>query len=149
MEYTVEVYNPDMYSKILNFLSAINSLKKVEEAIIENAIIVKDQKESICGMISYEVFRKNALIRYFIFDSHLSNETIDEMFSKLYVKAKENDIKQIFSIISNDEVRELFEELGFVEVDKRKFYISEQNINKTKYHEAIVMGYDLQIDLSV
>lgn len=144
MSYEVREYDCSMYSNVVDFLSTVNTLKRIEDAVIENAVVVTDGKEKICGMVSYETFRKNGLIRYFIFESDLNESVLSQMFVKLYKKAKEQDLNQIYSIISSDDVKELFVDLGFVEVEKRIFYINERNINNTKYHEATVMSYKLE-----
>ena len=111
--------------------------------MFENSILI-EQDEKIEGMISYEIFRGRALIRYFIFDKEVEEDNIVQMYERFFQKLKEKGIKEIFVIISKDIIVEMFSDLGFVEFNKDEFFLTEHNIYETKYRDSKVMCYTIR-----
>ena len=138
----VKLYEPKDYEKVMLFLQGVHSLKEIEEELFENAVIIIGDDE-ILGLITYELFRKRALIRYFIFNKGLSESILLCMYEKFFMNLKENNINKVFVIINNKNLTELFVNLGFKEFPKDDFYLTEECIANTKYKDATVMCYDI------
>lgn len=144
METTViREYQQDDYDKVIYFLESATSLKNIEEELFKNSIIIENE-DKIVGMISYEIFRGRALIRYFIFDKDVHEDAIVSMYERFFIKLKQNEIDKIFVIINKEIIVDMFEELGFVEFNKEDFFLTEKNIANTKYKDSIVMSYTIE-----
>ncbi|ERJ12337.1 GNAT family N-acetyltransferase [Haloplasma contractile] len=139
---TIKEYETEDYDKVYNFLDGIGRLKTIEDELFDNAVIILDDDEVI-GMISYGMFRKRALIRYFIFNKEVDRDYLYKMYDKFFDKLKDNHIKTVFIIITTEHIKELFETLGFKDFPKDEFYINEEPINETKYEDAIVMYHEV------
>lgn len=140
---TIREYAVDDYDRVMAFLERVTTLSHIEEELFENSILI-ERDGRIVGMISYEIFRGRALIRYFIFDKDVQEEEIVTMYGRFFQKLKERGIRQIFVIINKDIVAELFSDLGFVEFNKDEFFLTEQNIYETKYRDSMVMCYTIE-----
>lgn len=144
MEHSIiREYNIEDYDKVLEFLESVTTLKHIEEELFENSIIIEND-EKIVGMISYEIFRGRALIRYFIFDKDVNESDIVLMYERFFGKLKDKGIQQIFVIISKDIIVEMFKDLGFIEFNKDEFFLTESNIAETKYRDSKVMCYTIE-----
>jgi N-acetylglutamate synthase-like GNAT family acetyltransferase len=142
-ENIIKDYTLEDYDKVIEFLESVTTLKNIEEELFDNSIII-EKEDKVVGMISYEIFRGRALIRYFIFDKNVKESYLVNMYEKFFNKLKENDIEQIFVIISKDIIVDMFENLGFVEFDKDDFFLTESNIRDTKYSDSKVMCYHIE-----
>lgn len=138
----IREYTLDDFDRVMAFLESVTTLKHIEEELFENSILI-ERDGKVDGMISYEIFRGRALIRYFIFDKEVEEEDIILMYERFFQKLKERGIKQIFVIISKDIIAEMFSDLGFVEFNKDEFFLTEHNIYETKYRDSKVMCYDI------
>ena len=130
----VESVNTNNKEKAEAFLRTIEKVS-IDYDILNNAsLLLEDDK--IVGIISFEIFGSNGLIRYFIFKKIVDEDCIDDLFNNLIVTAKEKKIKRLFSFIYNKNTIPIFEYLGFFEIDKKNIYIEERNlatINKDAY----------------
>ncbi|MDF2700266.1 MAG: hypothetical protein K0Q49_1822 [Haloplasmataceae bacterium] len=139
----VKVYEPSDYEKVLSFLQSVHSLNEIEDDLFENAILIlKD--EIVVGMITFELFRNKALIRYFIFDKDVDQKYLYEMYQKYFDSLRSKDIKRVFVIINNDGIKEMFANLGFIEFPKEDFFLTEESILNSKYKDATVLIYELE-----
>ncbi len=126
------------FEEVVDFLRKINVVKSIDLDVIRNGVLVTEGDE-IIGMISYEKFTNYGLIRYFIFKKQIDVIFIEELIKKLEKKALEDDVNSLFSIISNVNVKNIFSELGFEDVEKSKFFIDEMPVSKGKYKDAIIL----------
>lgn len=138
----VKMYEPKDYEKIMSFLQGVHALKEIEEELFDNAVIITDEEE-VYGMITYEIFRKKALIRYFVFDKDVEEKHLIEMYEKFFQNLQSKEIQKVFVIISNEVVKKMFCDLGFKEFPKALFFLTEESILETKYKNALVLCYEL------
>jgi hypothetical protein len=139
----VKLYEPKDYEKVMLFLQGVHSLKEIEEELFENAVIIIGDDE-IVGMITYELFRQKALIRYFIFEKEVEEKYLIEMYEKFFNSLRDKEINRVFVIINNDTIKDMFLNLGFNEFPKADFFLTEESILQTKYKDAIVMFYEIE-----
>lgn len=139
----VKVYEPDDYEKVLSFLQGVHTLGEIEEDLFDNAVIILDEDE-IVGMITFEVFRNKALIRYFIFDKDVEECYLVNMYEKFFENLKKKAMNRVFVIINKNNIKQMFTDLGFSEFPKEDFFLTEESILKTKYRDAIVMFYEIE-----
>lgn len=138
----VKLYDPKDYDKVMNFLHGVHALKEIEEELFNNAVIIVNNDE-VVGMITYELFRQKALIRYFIFDKDIEEKYLIDMYEKFFQNLQEKNIGKVFVIINNENVKQMFIDLGFREFPKDSFFLTEESILETKYKNAIVMYYEI------
>lgn len=124
------------------FLKSVESIKEVELEVLKNAVFIQEN-DDILGMISFEIFNKHGLIRYFVFKKNIVLENIYEMFRLLEESAIENDLKYLFSIVNEEKIIELFKQLDFNEIDKNYFFIEEKNVLQTKYKDSTILLKEL------
>lgn len=141
-EKVVKMYDPSDYDKVVQFLQGVHTLNEIEDDLFGNAVIILCNDE-IVGMITFEMFRNKALIRYFIFEKDVEEEYLFEMYDKFFGNLKARDMNRVFVIINNDNIKEMFFDLGFKEFPKESFYLTEESILNTKYKDAMVMFYEL------
>ncbi len=122
----------------IDFLRQINVVKSIDIDVIKNGVLVKED-DQVIGTISYEKFTTYGLIRYFIFKKQIEEKLIEELLIELEKKATENEIDRLFSIISNENVRDIFVGLGFTDADKSKFFIDETSTSVGKYKNALIL----------
>lgn len=139
----VKIYEPSDYDKVMNFLQGVHALGEIEEELFENAVLILGDNE-VAGMITFEMFRNKALIRYFIFDRDVPEQYLVEMYDKFFENLKKRDLNRVFVIINNDSIKEMFLDLGFEEFDKDDFFLTEESILNTKYKDATVMSYEIE-----
>ncbi len=131
----VSDYNID---SVVDFLKEVNVVKSIDLDVIKNGVIVTEETEVI-GMISYEKFTNYGLVRYFIFKKEIEDNFIEELLEKLEDKAIDNDVSKLFTIISNGNVKSIFQGLGFEDADKSRFFIDEKPVSIGKYKDAIIL----------
>ena len=95
-------------------------------------------------MITFEMFRNKALIRYFIFDKDVEESYLVEMYEKFFDNLKKHNMNRVFVIINNDNIKQMFINLGFNEFPKESFFLTEESIVNTKYKGATVMFYEIE-----
>lgn len=129
--FKIEECNESNMDLIKSFIGSIPSIKDIEEDIISNASVVKDE-ENIVATLSYEKISKSALVRYFIFNPKINNEIIYALLDNVLKKAKRNGIDKMYSISTCDEVYNLFKVLDFNKLDKKYVYIDEKLVSDLK-----------------
>ena len=139
----VKVYEPSDYELVMDFLQGVHTLGEIEEDLFENAVIILSENE-IVGMITFEMFRNKALIRYFIFDKDVEESYLVEMYEKFFDNLKKHNMNRVFVIINNDNIKQMFINLGFNEFPKESFFLTEESIINTKYKGATVMFYEIE-----
>ena len=140
----MKVINIDEYEidKVETFLKAIEGIK-IDINVISNASVLLDDKNEIIGLISFEVFGTNGLIRYFVFKKVINEESLESLFSNLVIKAKNKRVNKLFSFVHNENTTPIFEFLGFVKIDKTLVYIEEKNFEQMYNQDAFVYCYDV------
>lgn len=139
----VKIYEPNDYEQVIDFLQGVHTLGEIEEDLFENAVIILNDEE-IVGMITFEMFRNKALIRYFIFDRDVEEEYLVEMYEKFFENLKQKNMNKVFVIINNENIKQMFINLGFDEFPKESFFLTEETILNTKYKDATVMFYEIE-----
>ena len=139
----VKMYEHDDYEQVYNFLKGVHTLSEIEDDLFENAVIILEG-DVVVGMITFEMFRNKALIRYFIFEKEVEEQYLVEMYQKFFSNLQKQKIDRVFVIISNDTIKQMFTDLGFKEHNKESFYLTEESILNTKYKDATVMVYELE-----
>lgn len=110
------------YNLVKDFLLSVKTIKDIDEDVLKNAMIVVDNND-ILGAVSYEKFGISGLIRYFVFKRNLTNDTVVSLFKMLEETAYDDYIKDIYCVVNNGPIEELFNELGFLkEKYKMLFY---------------------------
>ncbi|HHU56140.1 MAG TPA: hypothetical protein GXZ48_05585 [Acholeplasmataceae bacterium] len=122
------------------FLSKI--CNKIDEEVLENASLLVNE-DQIVGMMSFECFGNNALIRYFIFKKVIDEVSLLKLFQNVVNKAKNKSIKNILSFIEKEDTIPLFKYLGFFPIDKKYVFIDENSILKTSSRNASVYCYKI------
>lgn len=141
-EVRIKQYESKDYEKVMTFLQSIDGLQEIEEELFPKAILI-EAKDEILGMITYEMFRKKALIRYFIFEKDLAHELILQMYEMFFANLRKQNIKEVYAIVTNPNLSEIFTHLGFKEYPKENFFLTEECILNTKYKNAMVMMFEI------
>ncbi|NLC95462.1 MAG: GNAT family N-acetyltransferase [Bacilli bacterium] len=141
-EVRIKQYESKDYEKVMTFLQSIDGLQEIEEELFPKAILI-EAKDEILGMITYEMFRKKALIRYFIFEKELAHELILQMYEMFFANLRKQNIKEVYAIVTNPNLSEIFTHLGFKEYPKENFFLTEECILNTKYRNAMVMMFEI------
>ena len=128
----VEKINDNNNTMVINLLKNVNGLK-IEEHILNNCFVLLNDKYDICGCISYEKFEKLSLIRYFVFKRNIEYIDLMLLYHELEEELKTNNIKENIAIINTNEVKEVFEYLGFTKIDPDRVYLEETVFSKTNY----------------
>jgi len=130
----VEKINSDNKTMVINLLKNVNGLK-IEDKIIDNCLVLLNDKYDICGCISYEKYDNYGLIRYFVFKRNIEYTDLLLLYQSLEIELKKVNIKESIAIINSDEVKEVFKQLGFNKIDKDKVYFEETVFSQTNYNE--------------
>jgi|GEM_PF-702554 len=141
-EVRIKQYESKDYEKVMTFLQSIDGLQEIEEELFPKAILI-EAKDEILGMITYEMFRKKTLIRYFIFEKDLAHELILQMYEMFFANLRKQNIKEVYAIVTNPNLSEIFTHLGFKEYPKENFFLTEECILNTKYRNAMVMMFEI------
>ena len=124
--------------KVCSFLKSVPSIEMVDSAILDNAVIVLEE-EKVVGCISFEVFGNKGLIRYFVFKKILDNKTLENLVNELEKKALELMINTLVCIAENDQIEELFNGLGFSDIDTNMIFFNEEDIKNTNFKKSIFL----------
>lgn len=128
-------------SEVINFLKEIPIIGSINNEVVLNGEFVFD--EEIIGFLSFEEFKKTALIRYFVFRKSITDEIINELFLRIINKAKSKNIYSLLTIIVKKEAKAIFKNLGFYTVTNDNVYIDEISLNNTRFKNALVLKYDI------
>ncbi len=128
----VEKINNDNKRMVIDLLNNVNGLS-IEKHILDNCHVLFNDLEDIVGTISYEKYDKLVIVRYFVFKRNVTNDELLYLYNSLENELQKNKIDNVVAIINSDEVREVFEYLGFKKLDKNKVYFDETVFTKTHY----------------
>lgn len=134
----IENINENNKNLVLTFIKRIPTIEIIEEDILENIVLIRDEKE-VLGIISYENYLDKGLIRYFIFQKDVAYEELEKLFKTMKDKAKNDEIKHLITVIEERELVMFFNKLGFKKIDTDKIYLFETSLVDTIYSNAIVM----------
>lgn len=132
-----EKISNDTRNMVINLLQNINNLK-LEDNIVDNCCVLLKDDGNIVGTISYEKYQKIALVRYFVFKKNIELDNLLLLYNCLEKELKENKIYDVIGIINSDEVKSVFEFLGFKMIDKNQLYFDETVLSKTNYKQCDV-----------
>lgn len=134
----IENINENNKNLVLTFIKRIPTIEVIEEDVLENIVLIRDEKE-VLGIISYENYLDKGLIRYFIFQKDVAYEELEKLFKRMKEKAKNDEIKHLITVIEERELVTFFNKLGFKKIDTDKIYLFETSLIDTIYSKAIVM----------
>ena len=137
----IKKVTPENLELVKTFLKTVPSIGDVEDSIVKNAIIA-EQSNSIFGVVSYEKYDAKALIRYFVFKKALDISVVRELFEKLIQSAVLDNINKLYCVVNSQEVKDLFESLGFEEIENKSIYIDEEPFIGANLNDAIIMEYE-------
>lgn len=123
---------------VLDFISEAIDVKDIDINIVKNASYVLDN-EKIIGVLSYEKFTDIGLIRYFIFKERVPLGLVIALLENVKQSAKEDNITSLLTIITNDSIKNIFEDLGFDNLEASDVYIDEVNFLNSKYKNAQIL----------
>lgn len=133
--------NNDNLEEVYNFLKSLSIIKDINEDVVMNGEYVYDG--DIIGFLSFEVFNRVGLVRYFVFKKLVDQSIVKELFMRVCRKAKSKNIEIMITLVVKEEAINVFKELGFVSANKEDVYIDEVNISDTRFKDAIILKYDL------
>lgn len=134
--------NNDNEKRLLEFIENLTLIKDVDINIVRNASFVLDEDE-IIGVLSFEVFSKIGLIRYFIFKRAVEEKVVFDLLDSVVETAKKSGILFLTTIVTKENIAYLFKELGFSEIDSSNVYIDETSLLETKYKGSHVLNYKI------
>lgn len=137
----IENINENNASQIKQFIQRIPGFE-IEEEILSKVTILKEN-DIIKGMISYENYVSNGLIRYFIFQKDVAFEDLELLFKEMVKRIKTEGISKIITIIQQDELKSFFEKLKFNEIAIDKIYIGEKELRSFLKEPAMAMIYNV------
>lgn len=126
------------YNLVKDFLLSVKTIKDIDEDVLKNAMIVVDNND-ILGAVSYEKFGISGLIRYFVFKRNLTNDTVVSLFKMLEETAYDDYIKDIYCVVNNGHIEELFNELGFLKEKYKMLFIDESDFDLEGNSHAFIM----------
>lgn len=126
------------YNLVKDFLLSVKTIKDIDEDVLKNAMIVVDNND-ILGAVSYEKFGISGLIRYFVFKRNLTNDTVVSLFKMLEETAYDDYIKDIYCVVNNGPIEELFNELGFLKEKYKMLFIDESDFDLEGNNHAFIM----------
>lgn len=124
--------NDNNKNMVINLLQNVNGLK-IENYIINNCHLLLDDKDDIIGTISYEKFNNFALIRYFVFKKNISYNDLFIMYNHLVEELINKNINACIAIVNSEDVKVVFEYLGFNIVNNENIFLEEIPFNNTRY----------------
>lgn len=130
----VEKINDENKMMVINLLNNVNGLT-IENHILNNCCVLLNDSEDIVGTISYEQYDNIAIVRYFVFKRNVTNDELLYLYNYLEKDLKVKKIDNVIAIINSDEVRDVFEYLGFMKIDKNKVYFDETVFSNTNYKD--------------
>lgn len=134
----IENYSNDNKDRIISFLSSVPSISSLDEKILVNSSVITENLKVI-GSMSFEEFDKNGLIRYFVFKRSIPNELLVNMLNNVIDTAKNKNINRLVCIVDNEQIRSLFLELGFKDIEEN-IYINEEKSINTLYSNSTFLS---------
>ncbi len=134
----IENYSNDNKDRIISFLSSVPSISSLDEKILVNSSVITENLKVI-GSMSFEEFDKNGLIRYFVFKRSIPNELLVNMLNNVIDTAKNKNINRLVCIVDNEQIRTLFLELGFKDIEEN-IYINEEKSINTLYSNSTFLS---------
>ncbi len=128
----IEKIDANYFNKTVDFLKSVPSIESVDDKILKNACIALEE-DRIVGCISYEEFSDKGLIRYFVFKKILDMSYLDDLLDKLKENAINNNIKEFVCVAESEQIKELFKNLEFNEINDKQIYIEEENVMDTNF----------------
>jgi hypothetical protein len=128
----IEKIDANYFNKTVDFLKSVPSIESVDDKILKNACIALEE-DRIVGCISYEEFSDKGLIRYFVFKKILDMSYLDDLLDKLKENAINNNIKEFVCVAESEQIKELFKNLDFNEINDKQIYIEEENVMDTNF----------------
>ena len=128
----IEKIDANYFNKTVDFLKSVPSIESVDDKILKNACIALEE-DRIVGCISYEEFSDKGLIRYFVFKKILDMSYLDDLLHKLKENAINNNIKEFVCVAESEQIKELFKNLEFNEINDKQIYIEEENVMDTNF----------------
>lgn len=135
------------YNLVKDFLLSVKTIKDIDEDVLKNAMIVVDNND-ILGAVSYEKFGISGLIRYFVFKRNLTNDTVVSLFKMLEETAYDDYIKDIYCVVNNGPIEELFNELGFLKEKYKMLFIDESDFDLEGNSHAFIMKRQIRENIS-
>ncbi len=129
-----EKINDNNKDLVIDLLQNVNGLRLVNY-IVNNCHLLLNETDDINGTISYEKYNKYALIRYFVFKKNIDYEDLLVLYEHLNEELKNKCFSECIAIINSEEVKMVFEYLGFDKVDNSKVFLEETNFNNTVYKD--------------
>ena len=130
----VEKINDENKMMVINLLNNVNGLT-IENHILNNCCVLLNDSEDIVGTISYEQYDNIAIVRYFVFKRNVMNDELLYLYNFLEKELRIKKIENVAAIINSNEVKDVFEYLGFRKIDKNKVYFDETVFMKTHYKD--------------
>ena len=128
----IEKIDANYFNKTVDFLKSVPSIESVDDKILKNASIALEE-DRIVEYISYEEFSDKGLIRYFVFKKILDMSYLDDLLDKLKENAINNNIKEFVCVAESEQIKELFKNLEFNEINDKQIYIEEENVMDTNF----------------
>ncbi len=141
--YEIKKIDESNYGLAKKFLQTVPSISSIDDIVLKNASLLFDDNE-ICGAVAFEKFHKYALVRYFIFKRHIDAEIIKELFDSLEKSVLSNEMSIIFSVVTSNDIEDLFYSLKFEEIDKNKVFIDEEMFIDSKFKNTKMMIKQLE-----
>ena len=123
------------YVKTIDFLRSVPSIENIDNKILKNACIALDD-DKIVGCISYEEYSSKGLIRYFVFKKALDLDYLDQLVEKLKENALMNNIKEFVCVAENEQIKELFSNLDFMDVKEKYIFVDEESVINTNFKNS-------------
>lgn len=134
--------NDEYCEMATSFLKKSSKINKVNKEILKNGSgIIEEDK--ILGLMSYEIFDDSALVRYFIIRLDLDFQVVEKLMNEITNKLKKKNVKRIFAIIDNQELKKLFLRNNFIEIDNKNIFIEENKMSNTQYKYSYVLYLNL------
>lgn len=137
----IDNVDSDNINELCDFLLNVPSINSLDEKILKNGIIARENDE-IIGSISFEEYDKAGLIRYFVFKKKLDNAILEDMIDKLISQALSLGIERLVSLADSYPTMHLFKSLDFVAIDS-PIYIDEEEIKNTNFKDSVVLSREI------
>ena len=128
----IEKIDDTYFNKTIEFLRSVPSIESVDDKILKNACVAVEE-DRIVGCISYEEFSDKGLIRYFVFKKVLDMSYLGDLIKKLKEHAVDNNIKEFVCVAESDQIKDLFKNLDFNEINGKQIFIEEENVLDTNF----------------
>lgn len=130
--------NSGNQNDIKSFLKNVPGMDEIDESILKNGIYAK-YKDDIVGFIAYEAFLRKGIIRYFVFKNQLEEIYIKNLFINLKNKAQNLGMEVFYTVLNNQDIKDLFVTLGFEELNDKSIYLDEQAFPSLSNDSLILM----------